>query len=232
MTDRARVLEALATVYDPELDEPVTAMGFVTSCTVTDGGDVEIRLRLPTHQCAPNFAYLMVADARDAVAGVPGVGEVRIALEDHMTADEINGAVASHAGFSGAFPGETTGELDELRSLFQRKALIARESRVCEILRRRGLAVDEMAGLRVRDLPDGPEGARCVALRELLGLDTRPDAPALVRPDGSAVAAEDMPRWLRMADLARVSLEGNGSLCRGLLSRRYGIPDPEAEVAA
>ncbi len=232
MTNRARVLDALATVYDPELDEPVTALGFVASCTVSDGGDVEVRLRLPTHQCAPNFAYLMVADARDAVAGVAGVGEVRIALEDHMTADEINGAVAEHAGFSGAFPGETTGELDELRSLFQRKALIARESRLCELLRAQGLDVDALAALRLRDLPAGPETARCVALRRALGVDAGPDAPALVRPDGSPVTAEELPRWLRLAHLARVSLEGNGSLCRGLLSRRYGIPDPEAEVAA
>ena len=231
MTDPARVLEALATVYDPELDEPVTALGFVASCTVSDGGDVEVRLRLPTHQCAPNFAYLMVADARDAVAGVPGVGEVQIALEDHMTADEINGAVATRAGFSGAFPGETTGELDELRSLFQRKALIARESRVCELLRAQGLEVEALAALCVRDLPEGPETTRCVALRQALGVDASPDAPALVRPDGSPVAAEELPRWLRLAHLARVSLEGNGSLCRGLLSRRYGIPDPEELVA-
>ena len=104
----ARVWLALDRVRDPELDEPVTTLGFVASCTVSEAGDVEVRLRLPTHQCAPNFAYLMVADARDAVAGVPGVGEVRIALQDHMTADEINGAVEARAGFSGAFPGETT----------------------------------------------------------------------------------------------------------------------------
>ncbi len=153
MTQAARVLEALDTVYDPELDEPVTTLGFVASCTVADGGDVEVRLRLPTHQCAPNFAYLMVADARDAVAGVPGVGEVRILLEDHMTAEEINGAVLRREGFSGAFPGETTGELDELRLLFQRKALVARESRVLDALLSAGADPAAIAGLRLGELP-------------------------------------------------------------------------------
>src|SRR5262249_6558400 len=64
---RARVLEELGTVYDPELDEPITALGFVGSLVVTDEGDVSVRLRLPTPQCAPNFAFLMAADARTAV---------------------------------------------------------------------------------------------------------------------------------------------------------------------
>ena len=67
MNLRARVLEALGTVYDPELDEPITTLGFVGSCVVTDDGDVSVRLRLPTPQCAPNFAFLMAADARAAV---------------------------------------------------------------------------------------------------------------------------------------------------------------------
>ena len=35
---RSRVLEALGTVYDPELDEPITELGFVGSCVVTDAG--------------------------------------------------------------------------------------------------------------------------------------------------------------------------------------------------
>ena len=74
MTTRPAVLEALGTVYDPELDEPITSLRFVSSCDVSAGGDVEVRLRLPTPQCAPNFAYLMVADARDAVRRLAGGG--------------------------------------------------------------------------------------------------------------------------------------------------------------
>ena len=44
---RSRVLERSGTVYDPELDEPITTLGFVGSCVVTAEGDVEVRLRLP-----------------------------------------------------------------------------------------------------------------------------------------------------------------------------------------
>ena len=75
MITEARVLAALATVHDPELDEPITSLGFVGSCVVSDGGDVAVRLRLPTPQCAPNFAFLMASDAREAVRRVSGVGE-------------------------------------------------------------------------------------------------------------------------------------------------------------
>jgi metal-sulfur cluster biosynthetic enzyme len=134
VTSRAQVLGALATVYDPELDEPITTLGFVGSCVVSPTGGVDVRLRLPTPQCAPNFAYLMVADARDAVRRLPGVGEVAVVLEDHYTGDEINAAVGRGAGFDQAFPGETAGDLDALRALFRRKALLARQGRVCEAL--------------------------------------------------------------------------------------------------
>ena len=64
------VLAALGTVYDPELDEPITDLGFVGACSVSAGGEVAVRLRLPTPQCAPNFAYLMAADARAAALSV------------------------------------------------------------------------------------------------------------------------------------------------------------------
>src|SRR5215471_17797574 len=65
--DVARLLAALDRVRDPELDEPITSLGFVAACSISADGDAEIRLRLPTYFCAPNFAYLMVDDAYDAV---------------------------------------------------------------------------------------------------------------------------------------------------------------------
>lgn len=101
----AAVLRALDAVVDPELDEPVTALGFVSSVRVEDG-TARIRLRLPTYFCAPNFAYLMVADAYEAARAVPGVDAVDVRLEDHFAAEEINGGVAAGDGFAAAFPGQ------------------------------------------------------------------------------------------------------------------------------
>jgi metal-sulfur cluster biosynthetic enzyme len=230
---RARVLEALATVRDPELDEPITSLGFVGSCVVTDGGDVDVHLRLPTPQCAPNFAFLMAADARAAVRTVSGVGEVGVVLDDHYTAAEINAAIGAGGGFAAAFPGEGSGDLEALRELFRRKALLARQGRVCAMLLERGeLDHAGVAALRVADLPDHPEVARSLALRRELGLPCQRDSPGLVAGDGSPIPADDLAMWLRRARLVGLSLESNGGLCRSLLRVRHGVPDPTEEVAA
>jgi metal-sulfur cluster biosynthetic enzyme len=232
VTDRAHVLDALGTVFDPELDEPITSLRFVTSCDVSAEGDVDVRLRLPTPQCAPNFAFLMAADARDAVRRLPEVGEVTVLLEDHYTGDEINGAVGRGEAFAGAFPGETDGQLDALRELFHRKALVARQSRICEDLLAAGATVEEIAARRVGDLPDDPGAHRCLELRAQLGIPSGAADAAIVRPDGAPIAAAELEHWLRMASLVRTSLEANGGICRSLLAARYDIGDPDPEEVA
>ena len=213
MNLRSRVQEALGTVYDPELDEPITTLGFVGSVVVV-GGAVAIRLRLPTPQCAPNFAFLMAADASRAIWRVDGVESVDVTLEDHYTGDEINATVNAGRSFADAFPGETRGELDALRALFQRKALLARQSRLLEV-----------PAARLGDL-HGPDADRVRALRAALGIDASDDAAPYVTGDGVPVAADDK-RFRRMASLTALSLETNGGMCRDLLRVRYG-----EEVAA
>jgi hypothetical protein len=74
----------------------------------------------------------MAADARAAVSRLPEVTRVSIVFEDHYTGAEINAALARGGDFADAFPGETTGGLDALRELFQRKALVGRQARVCQ----------------------------------------------------------------------------------------------------
>jgi metal-sulfur cluster biosynthetic enzyme len=232
MSIRARVLEALGEVHDPELDEPITSLRFVTSCEVTPDGDVEILLSLPTPQCAPNFAYLMAADARNVVRRLPEVRRVAVRLQDHYTGEEINAAIARGAGFTEAFPGETDdAHLDALRELFQRKALVAREARVCEALLADGATPVRVTACRVADLPDGPDARRCLELRRQLGIPHDQDSPAFVMPTGEPIAADQLERWLRTARLVRTSLDVNGGICRSLLKIRYQTePDPE-EIA-
>jgi metal-sulfur cluster biosynthetic enzyme len=231
VTLHSRVLAALGTVYDPELDEPITTLGFVGSCVVTAEGDVEVRIRLPTPQCAPNFAFLMAADARAAVRRLPDVRDVTIVLEDHYTGEEINTALARGGGFGSAFPGETAGDLDALRELFQRKALLARQARVCQAMLDGGASAETVVARRVADLPDTPDAVRGRALRAALGLPHGDDAPAIVAGDGASLSAADLPMWLRRAKLVSLSLEANGGMCRDLLRARYGNPDQE-EIAS
>jgi metal-sulfur cluster biosynthetic enzyme len=233
MATSASVMDALAEVYDPELDEPITRLGFVTSCEVGAGGDVEVVLRLPTPQCAPNFAFLMAADARKVLRRLPEVGEVTIRLEDHYTGDEINAALGRGDGFTGAFPGETVDdELAALRELFLRKALVGRESRLCEAFLAGGASPEEVAERRLGDLPDVADARRCLELRRQLGLSDDPGSAAFVLPTGEPVAATELKRWLRTARLVRMSLEVNGGICRSLLRVHRGVEvdDPEEEV--
>ena len=232
MTSRAGVLDALGSVHDPELDEPITVLRFVTSCEVTPDGDVDIVLRLPTPQCAPNFAYLMAADARNAVLRLPGVREVTVTLEDHYTGAEINAAVARGEGFAAAFPGETEGDgLGELRRLFQRKALLARQSRLCEALLANGTSAEQICATAVAELPDSSDARRCLELRRELEIPSDAGSPAFVLASGERLMAQQFERWLRMGRLVRTSLEANGGLCRSLLQFRHGLAPESEEVA-
>ncbi len=228
---RERVLAALDGVIDPELDEPITTLRFVSSVEVTSAGEVDIRLRLPTPQCAPNFAFLMAADARREARRLPEVRSVTVHLEDHYTGDEINSALSRGDGFTGAFPGETDDDsLQSLRELFQRKALIARQARICKGLLEGGASDADVVALRVSELQDEPELRRCLTLRSELGIASGPDAPAFVLPNGEPLTADGLTRWLRMARLIATSLETNGGICRSLLQFRHDLAtEPEEQ---
>jgi metal-sulfur cluster biosynthetic enzyme len=233
MTTKTSVLDALAEVHDPELDEPITSLGFVASCEMSPDGDVDVTLQLPTPQCAPNFAFLMAADARRVVRRLPGVRGVTIRLHDHYTGQEINAAINRGDGFTGAFPGETEDdELRSLRELFLRKSLVGRQSRLCEALLTGGASAQEVTAKRLADLPDVADARRCATLRRQLGLPHAPDDPAFILPTGEALEATEMTRWLRTARLMRLSLEVNGGICRSLLRVHRGVEvhDPEQEV--
>jgi metal-sulfur cluster biosynthetic enzyme len=232
VTNSKALLAALDTVRDPELDESVTSLGFVTSCTVSADGVADVRLRLPTYFCAPNFAFLMVADAYEAVSGVAGVRRAQVVLEDHFASDEINRGVAAQAGFVESFVGLAETELHELRTDFRRKAILAATDRVCRPLLAAGRTPDELAELTLGDLPASPDVDRLRSRRAELGLPSGDDAALLVDPvTGAAVGVPALPLHLRRARLTGVSLQANGGVCRGLLRERYatvGLGEEEA----
>jgi metal-sulfur cluster biosynthetic enzyme len=228
MTDVADVLGALAGVRDPELDQDLVELGFVAGLDV-DGASVAVRLRLPTFYCAPNFAYLMAVDARTAVEALPGVEEVRVFLEDHFTSEEITDAVQRGKNFVEAFPDHADDELDELRTLFWRKAFTARQARVCDALLAAGRTPEDLEAMRLADLPLDADGERCRTLRRDLGLATAADSPAFLLGDGAPLTAAQFPRFMRYARLVATSLEGNAGLCRGLLRTRYDLTEEKEE---
>jgi len=225
VASQERLLAALETVRDPELDEPITSLGFVASCTVSADGDAEVRLRLPTYFCAPNFAYLMVADAYDAVSALPGVRLATVVLEDHFASDVINDGVAAQAGFVRSFDGEAVAELDALRAGFLRKAVMAGTDQVCRPLLAAGTDPAALLAMTLGEVPPSRALSRLRERRAELGLPAGDDAPLLVDPaTGAVVSAEALPLHLRKAKVTRVSIEANSGICRGMLRHRYDTP--------
>ncbi len=226
------VYAALDSVVDPELDEPITTLGFVRSVVVSPGGNVKVHLRLPTSFCSPNFAYLMASDAKDALQKLDWTRRVVVELDDHHDSDIINAGLCADAGYRGTFGHEASESLDDLRETFRRKAHAAAMERCLTAL----LLADphrsesSLCDVRLADLPDGPTTESLLTRRRALGLPTAPEALALVDHAGEGYAPEDVPLALRRARSTRISIEGNAHFCRGLLRTRYGETDANSFI--
>jgi metal-sulfur cluster biosynthetic enzyme len=221
-TTGSRILAALAEVRDPELDEPITTLGFVASASLAEDGTASVHLRLPTYFCAPNFAYLMVADAYDSVAALDEVRRAEVVLDDHFASDAINDGVAARAGFARSFTGEAVGELDELRANFLRKSVLAGTDVVCRPLVAAGATPADLAAATLGDLPRSAALERLRRRRRDLGLPGGDSSLLLIDPYSAApVGADAVPLHLRKARLTRTSLDANTSICRGMLRHRY-----------
>jgi metal-sulfur cluster biosynthetic enzyme len=217
----ASVTVALDAVTDPELDRSVVELGFARAA-VDEAGRALVELRLPTFWCAANFAYLMAADARDAVAAVPGVRSVTVRLVDHFVAEEVTASVNEGRTFDETFPEQTDGAgLDALRRFFWVKAFNARQEVVLQRLLE-GRSGGEVCALRVGDL-DGtdPETRTYLERRQRLGISNAAEAPVAVHPNGQPIGVERLDSYLTRARMTRVCMEANASLCGGLHATRY-----------
>jgi metal-sulfur cluster biosynthetic enzyme len=237
--DRSAVLERLAQVLDPELDEPILDLGFVRSLELRSG-HASVALRLPTSWCAVNFAYLMAEDVRLALLGVEGIRQVTVNLGDHCAAGEIEAAVNDGRPFAEAFPGEGAGSLAALRLTFLRKGFLSRQERLLRDLRDAGCAPAAICALRLGDMSMQDDtivvrqpgcapvesGSPAILQRYLqrraeLALDCSPAAPLIVDLEGKPFSVERLQAHYEAARTVRVALEANGSFCRALLSVQH-----------
>ena len=239
---RAEVWARLDKVTDPELDEPVTDLQFVTHADVTNAevdaqARVRIGFRLPTYWCAANFSYLMADDMRRAVLDLPWVSGVEVVLGEHMYADKINAGMAGGLSFQETFGAEADGDLDELRQTFLVKAFQRRQAALLKHLLDAGhgeaaLAALTLAGLDALAL-DG-EGAalraRYLERRAVTG-PVRPAAHAFIDAEGARLQAETLARYVVALRRVNINAEFNGALCRGLLAARFDLETPLAGKA-
>ena len=223
------VWDQLATVADPELDEAVTEMGFVETVHVDEDDGVHVRFRLPTYWCAANFAFLMANDMREALEELPWVQRVQVELSDHYSAEQINRGVAQSGSLRDTFPNEADSDLDELRSIFGRKAFQRRQEVLLRYLLQHGQTPQALLGLRVRDLralPMADAQAAHLLQRYLDGLTTisvaaEASSPAFVTVDGQPLDPKTLKDYLRTLRHVRINMDFNANMCRSLLQARY-----------
>jgi metal-sulfur cluster biosynthetic enzyme len=220
----SEVRQTLATVTDPELDESVVDLGFITDVSI-DGDSVSVRFRLPTFWCSASFAFIMAEDMRAALSRLAWVRQADIRLVDHFAADRINAGIAAGRGFRDTFGAEAAGDLAGLRDTFRRKAWLGRMSRLIEALRERGstdeaIATLTLSGLAVlgRDATLAPLVERFSDLRRFYGGSTD---IAFTTAEGNPIAPSALATTLRDIRMTRRSVEANGEMCRILLKQRF-----------
>jgi metal-sulfur cluster biosynthetic enzyme len=229
---KAEVWARLQTVTDPELDEPVTDLEFVTRADVDAENRVYIEFRLPTYWCAANFSFLMADDMRLAVKELPWVAAVNVTLGEHMYADKINAGLAQGLSFQETFGVEADGDLNDLRRTFLVKAFQRRQAALLAHLIAAGYAAEALVELTLGELiaaETDEAGARLVARyleRRPVVAAALPETLAFVDADGDPLQTETLPTYVRALRRVDVNAEFNSALCRGLLHARFDTETP------
>jgi metal-sulfur cluster biosynthetic enzyme len=223
------VWAALERVTDPEIDEPVTKLEFVTRVEIEVGSRVRIEFRLPTYWCAPNFAFLMASDMRDAVEELPWVEEVSVKLLDHFSATLINRSVALKQDFRDAFPGETDGDLSQIRRLFLGKSYQRRQELLMRHVLKSGVDASWLIRATWRELKALPLDEEGGSLRNLylfawrrVHVGSDDEQLAFMTIDRGPLNLGELRDYLRLVAGVRRTADFNGLICRGLLAARNG----------
>ncbi len=220
----------LESVTDPELDEPITEMGFVERVEVTDAATVNVEFRLPTYWCSPNFAFMMAFGIRQAIKSMPWVKQVDVQLNDHCFGDKVNEGVNSGRAYHKVFAEYCDGaDLSEVTDKFNAKAFDRRQETVLLGLQAqgrdpKGIVAMTLSQLQKVTFEGGEEAQQLPRYLDLLisqGLAVHPDDPAFPTWEGQAIAAEDVTEHLKRLRSTRINMEFNGALCRGLAKTRY-----------
>src|ERR1700686_2392123 len=192
---QVEIWACLKGVMDPELDESVTELNFVTKADVDSENRVHIEFRLPTYWCAANFSFLMADDMRRAVKALDWVEHVNVALGEHMFADKINAGLARGLSFQETFGAEADGSLDDLRQTFLVKAFQRRQVELLNHLIGMGHSPETIVSLTLMELgclPVDDEGEKLVRRylerRAVVG-PLRADEPAFVDAKGARLKA-------------------------------------------
>src|SRR6202008_3034072 len=199
---RDEVWDRLRGVIDPELDESVVDLGFVTYVDVEAGEEVRVGFRLPTYWSAANFSYLMADDMRLAIGALPWVGEVEVTIGEHMYAEKINEGLKRGLSFAEAFGDEADDDLGALRRTFLVKAFQRRQSALLDHLIAAGFSAAQLVDMSLKELSAADLDDTGSALRrryfERRGVVGEADAGrAFVDAEGDRLQSETLGVYMR-----------------------------------
>jgi FeS assembly SUF system protein len=95
---RPQILDALATVYDPEIPVNITELGLIYDVLVDAEAKVGIRMTLTAPACPA--AQILPGEVRDKAAKVPGVTEAKVEVvwDPPWTKDRMSEAAKLQLG--------------------------------------------------------------------------------------------------------------------------------------
>jgi FeS assembly SUF system protein len=96
---RARVVEALKTIYDPEIPVNIYELGLIYDVQVTSEGDVLVRMTLTAPNCP--VAEILPNQVRQKILGIDGVTSAKIDLvfDPPWDRDKMSNAAKLTLGF-------------------------------------------------------------------------------------------------------------------------------------
>jgi FeS assembly SUF system protein len=96
---RARVVEALKTIYDPEIPVNIYELGLIYDVQVTNEGDVLVRMTLTAPNCP--VAEILPNQVRQKILGIDGVTSAKIDLvfDPPWDRDKMSDAAKLTLGF-------------------------------------------------------------------------------------------------------------------------------------
>ncbi len=78
VASREALIDAVRTVYDPEIPVNIYELGLIYKLQIEDDGSVNVRMTLTAPGCP--VAGVLPGQVAETVAAVPGVGEVEVEL--------------------------------------------------------------------------------------------------------------------------------------------------------
>lgn len=242
MVSREDVYRALSRVRDPELDKPITELGFIKEVKVHRGrGAVEVSMILPTYWCSPAFAYMMLEDARKVLLKLGGVKRVTVNLLDHHDAERISRCINEGLTFEECYGDEAGEGLSDLRRKMMERSFLARLYRLVSLLTLKGLSYLDILSLKLEDVKiegervgikagkrmiklEGEEASTIIDYVEMLVDNGVREGPIIRKSlKGDVVKGiDEFEGLLRRARLTSNTLSFTSQFCMLVLSARRG----------